>query len=160
MDPLWFGCAATNASAAVTGASSTYTTDLAVNDWVIGPDGLLYQVQSITDNTHLTLTATFAGTTTSGYTTPKVLRELATQSALQASTNKKFNAMSASFPSLSGQTLTWQSVFASADANFAWREFGVANGSGGTTLLNRKVSYQGVKASGQTWTLQLQITWS
>lgn len=150
----------TNASAAVVGTSTVFTTDFVANDWLLGTDGVLYQILSITDNTHLTLATTYGGTTQSGFTTQKVLRELATQSALQASTNKKFNAMQATFPSLSGQTLTWESVFASADANFAWREFGVANGSGGTTLLNRKVSSQGQKASGQTWTLQLQITWS
>lgn len=150
----------TNGSATVTGAGTTFTSDVAVNDWLVGADGNLYQVQTVGSNTSITLTATYAGTTQSGFTTQKVLRELATQSALQAGSNKKFNAMSATFPSLAGQTLTWQAVFASADANFAWREFGVANASGGTTLLNRKVSPQGTKASGQTWTLQLQITWS
>jgi len=150
----------TNASANVTGSGTTFTSDVVANDWLVGADGLLYQVQSVTDNTHLVLTATYAGTTASGYTTQKCLRELATQTNLQAGTNKKYNAMSATYPQRSNQTVTWQAVFASADANYAWREFLVANGSAGTTALNRKVSYQGVKASGQTWTLQLQITWS
>jgi hypothetical protein len=52
-------------------------------------------------------------------------------------------------------------VFGSADANYAWQEFTVANASSGTGKnLNRKVSNQGTKASGQTWTLDLAITLS
>ena len=52
-------------------------------------------------------------------------------------------------------------VFGSGDANYSWQEFSVANASSGTgTNLNRKVSNQGTKASGQTWTLDLAITLS
>jgi hypothetical protein len=85
--------------------------------------------------------------------------EAASQTDLQAATNKTYKAMAATYPQRSAQTLTFQSVFGSADANYAWNEFSVANGnSGASKNLNRKVSAQGTKASGQTWTLQLAIT--
>lgn len=87
--------------------------------------------------------------------------ESASQTDLQASTNKAYKAMEASYPSRSGQTVTWRSVFASGDANYAWNEFTVSNTSSGTGKnLNRKVSSQGTKASGQTWTVDLAITLS
>lgn len=87
--------------------------------------------------------------------------EAATQTALQAATNKLYKAMEAGYPSVSGQTITWRSVFTGTEANFAWNEFTVANGNSDTsTNLNRKVSAQGTKTSGQTWTLDLAITLS
>lgn len=85
----------------------------------------------------------------------------ATQTGLQAATNKLYVAMDESYPTISNQTTTWQSTFGSGDANFAWNEFTVANGSSDASEnLNRKVSAQGTKASGQIWTLQLAVTWS
>lgn len=86
--------------------------------------------------------------------------EAATQTDLQAAANKTYKSMSASYPSRAAQTVTWRAVFASADANYAWAEFCVDNGATALKTLNRKVSAQGTKASGQTWTLDLQITLS
>jgi hypothetical protein len=83
------------------------------------------------------------------------------QTGLQAVTNKLYKAMEATYPQISEQTTTWRSVFGSSDGNFAWKEFTVASGnSDAADNLNRKVSDQGTKASGQTWTLDLAITWS
>lgn len=83
----------------------------------------------------------------------------ATQTGLQAVTNKLYKAMEATYPSRLAQKITFRSVFGSADANFAWNEFTAANGIDDTAInLNRKVSAQGTKASGQTWTLDLEIT--
>jgi len=86
--------------------------------------------------------------------------ESASQTDLQAATNKLRKAMSVSYPSRSGQTLTFRSVFGSSDSNYAWNEFAVFNAASAGTMLNRKVSSQGTKASGQTWTIDLAITWS
>jgi hypothetical protein len=86
--------------------------------------------------------------------------ESASQTDLQAATNKLRKAMSASYPARSGQTITFRAVFGSSDANFNWNEFAVFNASTAGTMLNRKVSSQGTKASGQTWTLDLAITFS
>jgi roadblock/LC7 domain-containing protein len=82
----------------------------------------------------------------------------ATQTNLQAATNKAYVAMNTGYPSVSSQTITFQATFGSAAGNYAWNEFIVANGSGGTTALNRVVSAQGTKASGQSWTVSLAIT--
>lgn len=87
--------------------------------------------------------------------------ESAAHTGLQATTNKLYKAMSATYPQRSGQTITWRAAFTSAEANFAWNEFTVANGNSDSAAnLNRKVSAQGTKVAGQTWTLDLAITWS
>lgn len=83
----------------------------------------------------------------------------ATQTGLQAVTNKLYKAMEAAYPSRASQTITWRAVFGSAEANFAWNEFTVANGNSDAAVnLNRKVEAQGTKAAGQTWTLDLTLT--
>jgi hypothetical protein len=57
------------------------------------------------------------------------------------------------------QKATWKSTFTALVGNFDWREFTVANGnSDAAKNLNRKVSSQGTKASGQVWELTLEIT--
>lgn len=86
----------------------------------------------------------------------------ATQTALQATANKLYKAMESGYPQVSGQSVNFRSVFGSSEANFAWEEFSVMNGSdeGTAKNLNRKVSSQGTKTSGQTWQLDLTITFS
>jgi len=86
--------------------------------------------------------------------------EAATQTDLQASTNKLFKAMESGYPSRTNQTMTFRSVFGSAEANYAWAEFSVRNGGTADKNMNRKVSAQGTKASGQTWTVDIAITLS
>lgn len=82
--------------------------------------------------------------------------EAATQTDLQASTNKVYKAMNATYPSRSAQTVTWQSDFGSSDANFAWNEWTIDNGNSAAINLNRKVQSFGTKATG-TWTLTGQV---
>ena len=85
--------------------------------------------------------------------------EAASQTALQAASNKTYKAMEATYPSRSAQTVTWRSIFGSSDANYAWNEFTIVNASSDSGAnLNRKVSAQGTKASGQTWTVDVSIT--
>lgn len=85
----------------------------------------------------------------------------AAQTGLQAATNKLYKAMEAGYPQITAQSVVFRSVFGSAEGNFAWEEFTVANGnSDASENLNRKVSAQGTKASGQTWQLDLTITFS
>lgn len=84
----------------------------------------------------------------------------ASQTGLQG-LSKTYKAMESSYPSISGQSVTFRSVFGTSDANNAWQEFTVANGNSDTAdNLNRKVDDQGTKVSGQTWTLDLTITFS
>src|SRR6185437_10619267 len=87
----------------------------------------------------------------------------ATQTGLQAATNKTYKAMDASFPTFgTSQLVTFQATFGSVDANYAWNEFSVRNASSEASgqALNRLVSAQGTKTSGQTWQVQIQITLS
>lgn len=83
----------------------------------------------------------------------------AAQTDLQAATNKLRKGMNATFPTYgTNQKIVFQADFASDEANFDWNEFAVFNAAAAGTMLNRKVSAQGTKASGQTWRLQLEIT--
>lgn len=79
------------------------------------------------------------------------------QTDLQAATNKLRKAMEATFPSRSGQTLTFKSVFGSGDANFDWEEWAIFNAAAAGTMLNRKVQDFGTKSTG-TWTLTVTVT--
>lgn len=84
----------------------------------------------------------------------------ATQTGLQASTNKLYQPMESGYPQRSGETVTFRAVFTNAEANWAWEECTVANGNSDASVnLNRKVGSLGTKASG-TWTLDLAITLS
>ncbi len=87
--------------------------------------------------------------------------EAATQTALQAATNFLFKAMDAGYPTFgTNQQIVFRSTFGGTEANFAWNEFSVDNGATPNKNLNRKVSAQGTKASGQTWQLTLTVTLS
>lgn len=67
--------------------------------------------------------------------------------------------MESGYPNRSGDSVTFRAVFDGATANHDWREFTVVNGADDTgTNLNRRVSNQGTKASGQTWTLDFTIS--
>lgn len=83
----------------------------------------------------------------------------ASQTGLLAVTNKVYVAVDAGYPTVSGQTVTWQATFGSADANWEWLEETVASGSSNAAdNLNRATTDKGTKVVGETWTLQLQIT--
>jgi len=88
--------------------------------------------------------------------------EAVTDTGLIAATNKFWRPMEATYPTFtSPNKTTWRAVFGSTEANYAWNEFTVVNASTDTgDNLNRKTSSQGTKTSGQTWTLDLEITWS
>ncbi|WP_239382321.1 hypothetical protein [Frankia sp. CIT1] len=90
----------------------------------------------------------------------------ATQTDLQASTNKTRKAMDATYPqhtdgTTSGAaTITFKSTFATTDANYSWQEWGIFNGSSGGRMLNRKVTDMGSKTSVGQWVLTVTITLS
>jgi hypothetical protein len=78
-------------------------------------------------------------------------------------TSPVYKAMDSGYPNLSGSTpwiVTWQATFGSGDANQAWNEFGVANGATNPVLFNRVISSKGTKSSGETWVLQMAITFA
>lgn len=86
----------------------------------------------------------------------------ASQTALQAASNKAYVAMDVSYPTYgTSQKITFRATFDGSTANFAWNEFTVANGnSDAAKNLNRLVSAQGTKTSGQIWQVTVEITLS
>src|SRR4051812_2288362 len=82
----------------------------------------------------------------------------ASQTDLQASSNKLRKAMDATFPTQSTNVLTFQATFATGDANFAWEEWAVFNASSSGTMLNRKVESLGTKTSAQSWQFNVALT--
>ena len=87
------------------------------------------------------------------------------QAGLQAGTSARdYQAMESGFPDRTDQTMTWKSVWGSAEGNFAWEEWSIRSDSSGTggedtgTALNRKGASLGTKASGSEWTLTVTIT--
>jgi len=84
-----------------------------------------------------------------------------TQTGLQAATNKTYIAMDGTYPQRSGQIAKWRSTFASDDANYAWEEYTVVNAATDAGVnLNRKCQAKGTKSVGESWTLELDITFS
>ena len=79
----------------------------------------------------------------------------ATQTDLQAATNKTYKGMEAGYPTSTAQKANFKSSFGSADANYVWNEW-VVKQSSSAICLNRKVESLGTKASG-TWTLEVEI---
>lgn len=80
------------------------------------------------------------------------------QTDLQAASNKFRKAMEATYPSRAGNVLTFRSLFATGDANFAWEEWGVFNAGSGGTMLSRKVEALGTKTSAQSWQMTVDLT--
>lgn len=99
-----------------------------------------------------------------------------TDSDLTASTNKYYNPVDASYPTVgaAGATagiITVQSTFTSAVANFAWNEWaifgstvqfltGQATTPGSCTMINHKGVSLGTKTSSNVWTLAATLTLS
>ena len=86
--------------------------------------------------------------------------EDATQTGLLGS-NQTWKGMDSGYPTYgTNQKATFKATFGADEANHPWREFSVRNGATADKNLNRKVSDQGTKASGQVWELTLSITLS
>jgi hypothetical protein len=84
--------------------------------------------------------------------------EAASQTGLQAATNKTYQAVDSGYPTYgTSQQIVFRATFGGSSANYHWQEFTVDNG---TTSLNRKTSDQGTKTSGQVWQTTLTITLS
>ena len=94
--------------------------------------------------------------------------EGATQTELQAVTNRWYQVMDGGYPTYgTSQLATFLITVASANGNFAWNEMTISAGAStgaspptGTLNLCRKVSAQGTKQSGQTWVITYTVTLS
>lgn len=82
----------------------------------------------------------------------------ATQTDLQAASNKFRKAMDATYPTRATNVLTFRATFQTTEANFAWNEWGVFNASSGGTMFNRKVESLGTKAVTQSWQFTVTLT--
>lgn len=75
-----------------------------------------------------------------------------------AGTNKTRKPMSSAYPTAVGAIMTFRSVFDTGDANFAWEEWGIFNGSSAGEMLLREVVNLGTKTSAQSWQLTAIVT--
>lgn len=82
----------------------------------------------------------------------------ASQTDLQASSNKLRKGMEAGYPTRSSGALTLRSLFGTSEANFAWAEWGSFNASVSGTMFTRKVESLGTKTNTQSWQLTATIT--
>jgi len=81
----------------------------------------------------------------------------AAQTDLQG-TSKFRRVMEAGYPQRATNVLTFRSLFASGEANFAWNEWGIFNAAAGGTMMARKVESLGTKTSAQSWQMTATIT--
>jgi hypothetical protein len=85
--------------------------------------------------------------------------------------SKRYNAMDATFPTVSNGVITFKATYASGEAEFAWDEYGVVVPNTTTAfaagaakpasyvLLNRKApAALGTKGAGTSWALTVTIT--
>jgi hypothetical protein len=87
----------------------------------------------------------------------------ATQTGLlAASSSRAKSSMDAGWPTRTSTTVKWRTTFSSSAANFPWYEYSVRNTNTQTSGfgLDRKIATKGTKSSGETWTLELDITFS
>lgn len=82
----------------------------------------------------------------------------ATQTDLQAATNKVRVAMDVGYPTLSTNELTFQSTFGTDVGNFTWAEWATFNASTAGVMFNRKVESNGTKTAGQIWIFSVTLT--
>jgi hypothetical protein len=80
----------------------------------------------------------------------------ASQTDLQAASNKTRKAMESGYPTRSSGAVTYRALFGTSDANYVWAEWGIFNASTGGTMVTRKVEALGTKTSAQSW--QLTVT--
>jgi hypothetical protein len=83
----------------------------------------------------------------------------ASQTDLQASTNKLRKSMDATFPTVAGNLLMFQATFSPAEANFTWTEWGTFNHPTAGTMLSRIVDVtMGTKLPVQTWVFSVTVS--
>ncbi len=83
----------------------------------------------------------------------------ASQTDLQAATNKLRKAMEATYPKKNGaNVMQFRSLYGTGDANFAWQEWGVFNAAAAGIMLSRKVESLGTKTSAQSWQITVDLT--
>lgn len=76
---------------------------------------------------------------------------------LQATSNKTYKGMTASYPLLVAGAVQFQAIFDTADANYTWNEFVIRHGSS-LICIDRGVQALGTKAAGTKWTATVTLS--
>lgn len=84
----------------------------------------------------------------------------ASQTDLQASTNKVRQGMDAGYPTRSGAAVTFRALFGTSAANFAWQEWATFNAASSGVMWQRKVESLGTKTNTQSWQLTVTLTFA
>lgn len=82
----------------------------------------------------------------------------ATQTDLQASTNKLRKAMDSGYPQRSSGTISFRTTYTTSEANWAWAEWGIFDAASSGIMYGRKVESLGTKTSAQTWQMTATVT--
>lgn len=82
----------------------------------------------------------------------------ATQTDLQAATNKLRKGMDTSYPTRTNNAVNFRATVGTASGNFAWNEWGIFNAAAAGTMLSRKVEALGTKTSAQSWQFTATLT--
>lgn len=82
----------------------------------------------------------------------------ATQTDLQAATNRLRKAMDSGYPQRASGTITFRSTFTTSEANWAWQEWGIFDAATAGIMYGRKVESLGTKTSAQTWQMTASVT--
>lgn len=77
---------------------------------------------------------------------------------LATGNNRAYAAVDAGYPAVTGRQMVYQATFGTNDANFAWNEASIVNGTGVNAVsMNRKVSSFGTKTQG-SWSLRITVS--
>lgn len=77
---------------------------------------------------------------------------------LATGNNRAYATVDAGYPTVSGRQMIYRASFGDDEANFAWNEASIVNGTGVNAIaMNRKVASLGTKTTG-SWTLQITIS--
>lgn len=77
---------------------------------------------------------------------------------LATGNNRAYAAVDSGYPSVTGRQMVYQATFGNNDANFAWNEASIVNGTGvNAVAMNRKVSSFGTKTQG-SWSLRITVS--
>ena len=131
-------------------------------------DAYIYECTTA-GTSHATTEPTWVNTEGSTTADNTVVWTTHTQAANAAQThlngaNQDILDMETGYPTLTDQTLTFRGVADGSTANQSWQEFAITNGHAYSNKnytakhLNRKISDQGTKASGQVWTVDGAVT--
>ena len=103
--------------------------------------------------------AAYNNTNTKIYVGTSTTAENASQTGVIATgSNRAYASVDSGYPTVDGRTVIYRATFGDSEANFAWNEASIVNGTEvNSVAMNRKVSSMGTK-NGGAWTIQITIS--